>query len=848
VAEKPHFQISSEVVKQLGQQLISDEVTALLELVKNSYDADASYAKVIINTKEKFKVDEHFPNLSDDADIEDSEAPGYIIIEDNGFGMDEDDIRDGWLTISVSKKRGMKKSGEVTPKKERTPLGDKGLGRLSTQRLGNILTMSSVKEYFDDDGNTITISNSADLVSIDWRKFKEDVLLKNVPVDIHSFPTQKKRQGTKLVISSLHDLSFWEDQDTQNSLVTKFSQLISPFEEVRPFKIHFEINGSKIELERISQNIRDLAQSTHKFTFDGKQINIEGKYKLTTLRGNDDVQTYRKAVGNDQGKDFFEFLQNSKRGKSIEGLEYRNESNWFISYKKTVEISELGGINHTENNLANPGPFNGIIEQFSYDKVIKGSVKNIFDKVSNFRSYVKSQAGIKLYRDGFGVRPYGFDNEDWLDLSKSMTSGGSYYELRPSNVVGYVSISAKDNKQLKEKTDREGFVDSSFSKNFMLFMDQVIETINSNNENLRRAYNKYKKGIAEDLIGFSSPDKLFDSMRGVAKRVKKGDINNITSKIDKSAESIDSIHEQIESNQNLKKSNKNELKKLLNESENELRKAYDTLKDAQEFKENIAKLKHYADSLEEEFAVLQEQKEDFAELAGLGITAEALSHELANIADLLSSKTKNLINFLNKQDIRVSEITAYTEYVKSSISSIRKQLSHLSPSLRYVREEKNELSSLSLLNELQKYYNNLNRFKEANIEVVITDKSEDFDFYINKGKITQVIDNLVINSEYWLKEYSKSAGNIDPKIFFEAESPFLRVYDNGPGIGSNVASNLFEPFVTNKPRGKGRGLGLYITQQLLDSNNCEIYLLPEKNNHDKPFKFEIDLTGTLHND
>lgn len=846
--EKPHFQISSEVVRQLGEQLISDEVTALLELVKNSYDADASYVKVIINTKKKFKVEDHFPNLSNDAGIEDADEPGYIIIEDNGFGMDEDDIRDGWLTISVSKKRGMKESGEVTPKKERTPLGDKGLGRLSTQRLGNILTMSSVKEYFDEDGNTISISDSTDFVSIDWRKFKEDVLLRNVPVDIHSFPAQKKKQGTKLVISSLHDLSFWEDQDTQSSLINKFSQLISPFEEVRPFKIHFDINGSKIELERISQNIRDLAQSTHRFIFDGKQINIEGKYKLTTLRGDDDVQIYRKAVGNDQGKDFFEFLQNSKRGKSIDGLEYRNESNWFISYKKTIEVSELGGINRIKNNLANPGPFNGIIEQFSYDKVIKGSVKNIFDKVSNFRSYVKSQAGIKLYRDGFGVRPYGFDNEDWLNLSKSMTSGGSYYELRPSNVVGYVSISAKENNQLKEKTDREGFVDDHYSKNFILFMNKVIDIINTNNENIRRAYNNYKREIAEELIGFSSPDKLFKSMRSVAKSVKKGNIDEITSKISDSSQSIESIHKQVKTNQDLQESGKEKLEELLKESKNELNKAYDTLKEAEEFKKNISELKHYADSLEDEFAVLQEQKEDFAELAGLGITAEALSHELANIADLLSSKTKNLINFLNKQDIRVSEITTYTEYVKSSVSSIRKQLSHLSPSLRYVREEKNEISSISLLNELQEYYNNLNRFSEANIEVVITKQSEDFDFYINKGKITQVIDNLVINSEYWLKEYSKSDKNFKPKIFFESTSPYLRIFDNGPGIASNVASNLFEPFVTNKPRGKGRGLGLYITQQLLDSNNCEIYLLPEKNEHDKPFKFEIDLTGTLHND
>ncbi|HYW86056.1 MAG TPA: ATP-binding protein, partial [Spirochaetia bacterium] len=119
-----HFEIDSWVVFQLGEQLVTDMVQALVELVKNCYDADATYAKVAIHTGESPGEGFHY-----------SDARGYLVIEDNGTGMPLDRIRDGWLFISSSHKREFKAERRMTPK-GRTPLGDKGLGRLCTQRLG----------------------------------------------------------------------------------------------------------------------------------------------------------------------------------------------------------------------------------------------------------------------------------------------------------------------------------------------------------------------------------------------------------------------------------------------------------------------------------------------------------------------------------------------------------------------------------------------------------------------------------------------------------------------------------------------------------------------------------------
>jgi signal transduction histidine kinase len=114
---------------------------------------------------------------------------------------------------------------------------------------------------------------------------------------------------------------------------------------------------------------------------------------------------------------------------------------------------------------------------------------------------------------------------------------------------------------------------------------------------------------------------------------------------------------------------------------------------------------------------------------------------------------------------------------------------------------------------------------------------------MNKGKLTQVIDNLVLNSEYWLKEDIAQKRIDDGTITMDVSRPFIRIYDDGSGIDPSVEHALFEPFVSAKAKGQGRGLGLFIVKQLLDSEGCNIGLVPERNRRRRLFKFQIDLRG-----
>ena len=189
----PKFDINPHVIRQLGAELVTDHTTALMELVKNSYDADADYVKITINTKDVLEDQNLFyPNKK-----------GYIIVEDNGFGMDEDTIINSWLVISFSNKRAINGVKPPTPK-GRTPLGDKGLGRLSTQRLAQVCEIYTKKE-----------GSTALHVGFDWNNFDAVNKLQDVTVNYNE-TNLNLSHGTKLVLTGLNDTDYWRGKNLES--------------------------------------------------------------------------------------------------------------------------------------------------------------------------------------------------------------------------------------------------------------------------------------------------------------------------------------------------------------------------------------------------------------------------------------------------------------------------------------------------------------------------------------------------------------------------------------------------------------------------------------------------------
>ena len=833
---QPRFEIDARVVYQLGEELISDEVQALLELIKNSYDADADYANITVVTRE----------CAGDNSLHFQESRGFIIIEDNGVGMGWDEIQNAWLTISASPKRQMKAEGRTT-EKGRTPVGDKGLGRLGSQRLGRNIEMWTSKPG----------SRRGHYVGIDWGDFSDKVL-SEVPIRWRRIRQQDRRAGTKVVISGLRSPEEWEG-NAQDRLLRKLSEIVFPFGEVRPFEVYVSINGRRLELERISEAILDVAHMQFRFWFDGDTLSLTGRYRPTALLapGPHAQRQFQRLIQEDHGAGFYSYLVSESGHRTIPALAWDDEPGWFASFREEYSMRDLGGVALSEPRaaadeatgygngaqIANPGPFEGRIHSFEYRHADLSSLEGVFDRQAEFNQYLRRIAGVRVFRDGFGMRPFGIGGNDWLDLARGWTSATSYYGLRPRNVVGYVALSAERNSRLQEATDREGFVESPYSRNFLLLMRQVVRSINDNNTRLRRGYNEYAKMRAEEDLGIGgdSADEVVAQMRRASHAMQR-----LESRVGESRSSLDALSSEVTALQNAvapasapQKDEQDTATRTLGEIETTLRRATGLLAEIEPVLADAKRLSEMADILEADLTLLRDQIVQFSELAGLGLTAEALSHEMSIIADRLAATTRSLMKEVDRPVDPA--VVAFSEHVHTAVGRLRKQLRHLDPSMRYAREKRDRISMRAFLVDMRDFYSD--RFARKSIKMIIERPFEDFGITMNRGKLTQVVDNILLNSEYWLSEDLRKQAISEAKVLVTAKPPMIQIHDTGRGISPSVEQHLFQPFVTTKP--EGRGLGLFIARQLLDSSGCLISLLPDRNEFGRRYIFRVDFTGAI---
>lgn len=822
--QKYHFDITPHIVKQLGEQLVPDEITALLELIKNSYDADSTYVSIEINTTGQYtKENLLYPNHK-----------GFIVVEDDGFGMNESTILKSWLVISYSAKREFKEKGNKTPE-GRTPLGDKGLGRLSTQRLATlceIFTNENIKK-----GNHI---------AFDWSDFEKEERLTQVKIKTHDY-TPQKQHGTKLILSNIKYPEVWQGKSLEK-FKGQVSQLISPYKENRPFEVYITVNGIKVDLEKSNEQLRDLAISRFSISFDGETLIIKGKSKLSKFRGKKEDE-YSRFILADNGRKLGSFISEKYSHISLSTEEkYFLELEQIFSFEKDMSKMDTVLVHDEKSKKevlvkANPGPFEGIIDEFNFDSWMGEDelVKDIFGQLSNYKIFAQSQTGIKIFRNGFAVLPYGIDGQDWLRLSESQTKT-TFYDIRPSNIIGYFGIDESKNQHLKEKTDRQGFISNPYSNNFFTIAFFIKDKINDYQRTIRRSYDKFLEIYITENSGIQTISQSLDELKSMSQSTSDviDEMGIASGTLDKTIKEQETIVNEVEntplfSSEEYKKDYKR-AKDLLER----LKKVQDSFRKLEIIIEKAKNLKDIINIIEPKIETLQEQLSDFSELASLGLTAESVSHEFASIADRLAEKASFYATKLQSKKLSDSDIYVFIEYINTTVNGLKTQLKHLDPALKYNREKKSTFSLSEFFKEEKEYYKN--RFEKQSIEFDIL-QEDDFSITVNRGKLVQIIDNIVNNSEYWLIERKKNEPKFNPSITIKIESPWIYISDNGYGISPAVENQIFEPFVTTKPKGEGRGLGLFIIQQLLDSSGCTIALEPTRNEHKRKYIFAINLSN-----
>ena len=859
--ENPHFDIDASVVFQLGEHLISDVVQALIELVKNAYDADASYAKITVETNAPPPAGSRFP-----------ESKGYVLVEDDGHGMNWDAIVDGWLVIAASEKRDQKRRRETTPGKQRTPLGDKGLGRLGVQRLGRNVEITT---RYTPPGDT---PSEEHVVAFSWDSFVGARRLSQVPVTVQKVYPPSRDKGTRVLISDLKDPETWRGVDAVDRLRNGLSQLISPYHAIQGFRVHATLNGSRADLAELNEALRRTAQIHYDLVHERGELSVTGRARLAYFRppsGGKMRDRFRSLVESDNGNSFLDFLTARKDAPDFH-LARARSPDWFVEFSQKFPLATLGDkALLPDGTLADPGPFHGEVDGFNLSaesarealetvRHVLGSntfgladaqsteerLPHIFDSTSELNKHIKRLSGIRVYRDGFGVRV----DYDWLGLASERTSGKSYYSLRPANTLGYIAITARDNAQLSEKTDREGFQVTPYYKNFFLLLKAFTKFSNDVQAFLRRSWLRFEEESRRGTptqVPAVTPDEIARQMRDTLSLAEtyREPIRRLSNQLVAASDAANQSLQGVTASASALGAN-GRLRTALDHHStevhflaNRIHETKTVLVELDGFLHTVAETNPLSAVLANEIADLHEQLAEVYSTISLGLTAEALSHELHNVADQLAARTQKALERLRRRPDADGVLITYAEYVRNAVGALRKQLSHLAPSLRYVRERREDISLLAFLESLSEFH--IERMGQHNVRVAFEGDNQDFAIRMNRGKLTQVFDNLILNSEYWLREAIRSHEISHGMILLTVRSPFVRVADNGPGISQTVEHRLFTPFVTAKVLGEGRGLGLFITRQLLESEGCTIGLAPERNALGRLFVFEIDFSGAL---
>ncbi len=197
------FEIDSRLLTQLGERLVTNRAIALAELIKNSYDADATKVSVSMNNV--------------------SSPGGEIIIEDNGLGMTLLSFKKTWMRIATIDKE----QNPVSPKYKRKKAGEKGIGRFACRRLAKKLKLVSIGET--EDGIKEELS-----ANFDWEGFSPGSDVDKIPIEYTNRKVGKNNKtGTKIILeNTIGSWSTFEIDFLRNEL----AELIAPI----TFKSEFE--------------------------------------------------------------------------------------------------------------------------------------------------------------------------------------------------------------------------------------------------------------------------------------------------------------------------------------------------------------------------------------------------------------------------------------------------------------------------------------------------------------------------------------------------------------------------------------------------------------------------------
>ena len=712
--ENVRFSVDAGIVNRLGKELVGRHETAVSELVKNAYDADATDVSLT------------FVNAWKEG--------GTLRIEDDGVGMTRDQLTGGFMRLSSSDKI----HNPVSPLYNRVRAGKKGIGRFATQRVGNKLTIITQTKEAED----------ALKVEIEWDKFETDKDLLLIVNQIESIPKEKE-SGTILIIDGLRD--GWSDAMIKRAY-RYTSDLLQPF----PLS-----EKKKKEQE--------------KKTDPGFQSSYYRK---------DDTDKYKIV---DEEEAFFKHALAEIEGYVLED----GQGCWSLKSKKLgfkEEVFLIGKERKDEKSK-----FHSLKDvhfkcyYFIYDSSLLPA-----KTMSFIRSVANDTGGIRMYRNGFRVLPYGEKDNDWIGLDASVRKRVILAPHGNNNFFGFVEISDLLGSTFNETSSREGLIENAA---FHELTDFVYRSVVSAINKVAEIRDRKRKTSQKDW--------------------EKKDRKKPQEEVD---DAIGELEGMVNDNK-VKDPNKEE-------GDNDS----GTGVDPDALKGVIDKLKEKRQKEKEQTQALIEENNMLRVLAGLGLVIGEFVHEVKRFLPAFDtdvkflrkavSKMKEALSRVDRLDENLKGFTTYTSYFYESIS----------------RNVLRELESIEIRDVIHDFQSVIQNDVERSGFQFVEPVFEDYDLWtvpMHKSEWASILFNFYINSKKAIKR-ADVEGKIGIRGGKENGIVFLEFSDNGDGIPLENKDKIFDAFFTTTSAASnnssdsdsmtGIGLGLKIVKDIVESYGGEIFV------------------------
>ncbi len=782
------FKISARTVLELGSELISSDIIAFYELIKNAIDAGSktgttikftivlrknaflSFKDKLINKKsldiEAFKLS-IIEQLNQDTEpmildcaislIREAITKDELIVAlqsvydlnsieiiDTGSGMSSKQLQDNFLVIGTSSRK-LEVDKAVDDGTTSPYLGEKGIGRLSAMRLGSKLKVVTKSKN----------DKVANILDIDWDSFNDPTkMISDINADVIFSDNSEgiEKTGTRLIIRGLAE--DWTLNRLEELVSYDFARITDPFSSSlkRP-RIAIYWNEERKSIPRMPSELLD---SSHAFLKANYDI-VDGK----------PICSYQITINNLGYDHPVEFRSGIITKDDLLGVAGKSE-----------EIHESA--------FTDVGPFK--FEAYWFNRQRLREIESIGD-LEQVRKLQRRWSSLMLFRDGFRVFPYGDEGDDWLTLDRRAMSR-SGYTLNKSQFVGRCNISRSKNPYLLDQTNREGLRDNQSSEVFINILQILIqEYFYKCMKEVDSQYKSQKTKIKSAETELESLEKRTKNSLRVLKRSKNP--------------SVSSASEEIE----------------------------------QTFFSYIDIVKKYKDRIVE----VEQESRQMTEMAGIGLMVEVVAHELARASE---NALLNINSLSRSKDPQ--EIDKKLSSLKSQMKTLLKRLTVLDEISIPGRQRKETVGLISLVEGVLEGHKSL--FERDGISVNFIKPMKEIKVKAVKGMMVQILENLISNSKYWTitRKNNEKSSSYEPCITIEIlESPIaIKFSDNGRGISPDNHDRIFQPFFSLKEKKKRRGLGLYIASECAEYNDAVLLLDCDMKNQDGRLNtFILELKG-----